>query len=319
MRFWEQRDHLSEGSDTLARVLTMPGAEARTRARARVLYGATVLADIQGDLATARRLAGEACDIYREFGDANGIATTMTAMAWQAQRQGLYDEATSLFGETVSAWDQLGEVTAVDLARSNMANAAKAGKRYDLARTLLAQVLEASRARSDVRGIASALNGLGDLAAAQGEHEAARRYHHQSLAGYRKIDDQWGLARVLTDLANIDLQLRDYAAAEASVSEALHAFRALGHQRGVARQLESLAWCAGCQSRDHEAVALASAAAAIRFKVGTPAKPPEQEKIDETLAAARARLSPDAFAAAWRFGRTASLDTLPGIGPGGRA
>ena len=31
-RFWEQRDHLTEGRETLARVLAMPGAAAPTRA-----------------------------------------------------------------------------------------------------------------------------------------------------------------------------------------------------------------------------------------------------------------------------------------------
>ncbi len=40
-RFWEQRDHLTEGRETLARVLGMPGAAAPTRLRARALYGAT--------------------------------------------------------------------------------------------------------------------------------------------------------------------------------------------------------------------------------------------------------------------------------------
>jgi predicted ATPase/serine/threonine protein kinase len=309
-RFWEQRDHLTEGRETLARVLAMPGADTPTRARARALYGATVLADIQGELSTAERLSHEACAIYRQFDDTGGIAATMTAMAWQAQRQGRHREATTLFSETVSLWQELGESTAVDMARSNVANAAKAEGNFDLARSLLDDVAEACHQRGDVRGVASALNGLGDVAAAQGDHDAARRYHHHSLVRYRQIDDQWGIARVLSDLASIDLQARDYAAANASLKEALHAFRALGHQRGVARELESLSWCAGCEARDEDAVVLASAAAAIRQKIGTPAKQIERERIDRTLAAARLRVSADAYASAWREGRTATLDRV---------
>ena len=53
-RFWEQRDHLTEGRGTLASVLGMPGAEAAGRPRARALYAATVLADIQGDFDRGR-------------------------------------------------------------------------------------------------------------------------------------------------------------------------------------------------------------------------------------------------------------------------
>ena len=129
-RFWEQRDHLTEGRETLARVLAMPEAGTPTRLRARALYGASVLADLQGDAKGAQVTTHEACAIYRQFGDAQGVATTMTAMAWQTQRQGRCAEATSLFGETVALWEQLGDVTAVDLATSNMANAAKAGGNY---------------------------------------------------------------------------------------------------------------------------------------------------------------------------------------------
>jgi hypothetical protein len=118
---------------------------------------------------------------------------------------------------------------------------------------------------------------------------------------------------VLADLAGIDLDSRDYDAAYRSRIEALQAFRALGHQRGVARQLELLSWCAGALQRDREAVTLASAAAAIRLKIGAPAKPNERERIDETLAAARRRISADAYASAWQDGCTASLDRMFGI------
>ena len=287
-RFWEQRDHLTEGRATLARVLTMPGAEAPTRVRARALYGASVLADVQGDLDTFEVLNGEASDIYRQFGDTKGIATTMSAMAWQAHRQGRYAEAIALFEETMSLWLELGDNTAVDLARSNIATAAKAGGNFGLARTLLEQIVRSSEARGDRRGVASALNGLGDLAAAQADYDRARRCHHDSLATFRQIDDRWGIATVLTDLANVDVRTGNYAAANGPLRQALQAFRELGHQRGVARQLESLSWCAGCQSHDEEAVALASAAAAIRQKIGAPAKPVEHDKVERTLAQARA-------------------------------
>jgi predicted ATPase/serine/threonine protein kinase len=314
-RFWEQRDHLTEGRDTLMRVLTMPGAEARTRTRARALYGATVLTDLTGDVPAAQPLSRESCEIYRQLDDVMGTATTMTAMAWQAQRLARFDEATSLFEETVSLWQQLGNATAVDLAKSNMANAAHAAGNVTLARSLLEQVADASRARGDIRGVAYALNGLGGLAASQGDHRRAREYHHQSLARYQQLDDHWGTARVLTDLASIDLEACDYTAANRSLIQALQAFRGLGHQRGVARQLESLSWCAGRQARDEEAVTLASAAAAIRLKIGSPPKQTERDRIDETLAMARTRIGADAYAKAWKEGRTAPLDRVLEVVP----
>jgi tetratricopeptide (TPR) repeat protein len=234
-------------------------------------------------------------------------------IAYQAQRQGRPGEAVSLFAETVSLWEQLGDVTAVDLATSNTAHAAKIVGDFDHARTLLERVVASSQARGDVRGFAFALNGLGDVAASQGDRESARRYHHESLAKYRDIDDRWGMARVLADLASVDLQAEEYAAADTSLREAIEAFRGLGHQRGVARQLELLSWCASRQSRAHAAVVLAGAAAAIRHRIGNPAKQSDRERIERMLAEARTRLPAEAYAQAWREGLTASLDRVLGI------
>jgi predicted ATPase len=309
-RFWEQRDHPTEGRETLSRVLAMAGAAAPSRARARALYACSVLSDLQDDLVYAEKLSHEACGIFRQLGDVKAVAGTMVAMAWQARRQGRYAEATALFGETVTLWEEIGDATAIDLARSNMATAAKAEGNFELAQRLLEQVRDSSQARGDVRGVAAALNGLGEVAAAQGDDTAARQCHHDSLARYRQIGDGWGIAGVLSDLAHVDLRASNYEAAHALFRQAALVFRQVGHQRGVARQLEALSWGAGRDGRDAEAVALASAAAAIRARVGAPLKQPEQEKIDETLVRARARLSDEAYADGWQRGRTESLDRL---------
>ena len=150
-RFWEQREQATEGRETLARVLAMSGAEQLTPLRARALYGASVLADVQGDLTTAEAYSREACEIYRRFGDTKGVATTMAAMAWQAQHGGRYAEATRLHAETMPLWQELGDPTALDLARYNMANAARAQGDVALARSTFDDLLTSSEARHDLR------------------------------------------------------------------------------------------------------------------------------------------------------------------------
>ena len=308
-RFWEQRDHLTEGRDMLAKVLALPGAADPTRLRARALYGAAVLADIQADPDAAEALGREACAIYRQLDDAHGLATTLTVLAFQAQRRGRCTEAVSLFGETVALWRSCGDLTAVDLGTSNMAMAARAGGEYDLACRLLEQVVASSGQRGDVRGVASALNGLGDVAAARGQRDAARAYHHASLQRYRDVGDRWGSARVLADLASVDMEAGDYEAAETSLCAALRESLALGYQRGAARQLESLAWCASRVRRDRAAVVLLGAAAAIRRRVVTPARPGERDRIECILAEARARLGEAACSAAWHQGLVTEVES----------
>ena len=223
-----------------------------------------------------------------------GVATTMVAMAWQAQRRGRYAEATALFGETVSLWQQLGDATAADLARSNMATPRRLEGDFDLARSLLEHVAARRRrpaatfAAWPPRSTASAIS----------RHRRAtttRRggYHHHSLASYRQIGDRWGIAGVLDGPGAASISARATMPRRTrSLTEALQAFRELGHQRGVARQLEALSWCASLPVTRRRAVVLASAAAAIRQRIGAPPKRAEAEKIDETLALARGRMTP---------------------------
>jgi hypothetical protein len=95
--------------------------------------------------------------------------------------------------------------------------------------------------------------------------------------------------------------------------EALQAFKALGHQRGVARQLEALSSCANSQSRHEAAVRLAGAAAAIRQRTGAPTKPLEREKVERTLARARANISAQAYDVAWKEGLSSPLERILGL------
>ena len=115
---------------------------------------------------------------------------------------------------------------------------------------------------------------------------------------------------MLNDVANVDLEIGDYGAAAGALVEALAIFHKLGHRRGVARGLALLSFCASRQNRDETAVRLASAAAAVRLRIGAPLRPLEHARIDETLAQARERIDPEAYAAAWREGRTATMDSI---------
>ncbi len=69
-------------------------------------------------------------------------------------------------------------------------------------------------------------------------------------------------------------------------------------------------YCAGRQHRDAAAVRLLCAAAAIRQRIGAPARQAERDRLDETLAHAKTRLGPNAFAKAWSDGRTMTLDAI---------
>jgi hypothetical protein len=63
---------------------------------------------------------------------------------------------------------------------------------------------------------------------------------------------------------------------------------------------------------------LASAAAAIRLKIGTPPKPDERDRIARTLDLARTRISVADYDSAWQEGKTVSLDRVLALAPNER-
>ena len=222
-------------------------------------------------------------------------------------------------GRRSSLWEQLGDATAVDLATQQ--HGARREGRGRL-RPRAPACSNRSSTSSQARGDAARLRVRAERPRRRrGVAGRSRRRRAATITraspGYREIDDRWGIAAGAGgpgQRRSAGGGLRGRPTARSS--EALQAFRELGHQRGVARQLESLSWCASCQSRDEAAVTLASAAAAIRQQDRAPAKQAERERIERTLAQARARISRGGLRRA-RGGRasTAPLDRILGSRP----
>jgi len=310
-KFWQWREHFTEGRKWLTAILALPAAAAPTQLRGRVVYYAGVLTEVQNEHATAARLLREAEGLARAVGDTVGEATAKSALAWQlVQVAGNHAEAHSLLEDAAALWERLGASVMADQARSNIANVAKAAGNLPLARTLLEQLVTTSAERGDAHSLAAALGALGDVAAKAGDPIEARRFHQESLARFQQIDDRVGVARALADLADLDRAHGDAAVAVRSSVEALRAFHRAGLQRGMARQLEALAAAGSGSSRHDAAVSLVSAAATIRQRLRVPSDPTERPIIERTLADARRHLSSHDYERAWTEGAGETLDRL---------
>lgn len=305
LRFWESREHLTEGRALLAAILNKPGADTPSIHRAGALFAAGVLASAQGDPIT-EPITRESYEMYRQFGDTAGMAMVMNGLAIQAVGRGQYDRARVHMEEALALWGQLG-TGRVALALSNLANIAKRQGDYATARSTYERILQDYRSVGDQRGIAFALSGLGDVAAREGDSGRARAHYEESLACFCGIQDQWGKAGVMRDLGNLARSDGKPSEAEGFYRDALLAFQGLGHHRGMARVLEHLAACAAMQSRQRQAFTLAGAAAALRERLKTPPTAEEQEELQRVLSGARAGLRAAEEAAAWQEGRRMTL------------
>jgi predicted ATPase len=300
--FWESREYLAEGRERLSKILKIPAAAAPSKARARALFAAGVLAGAQGDYASSDALLRESLDIARLLHDEHGTAVALNAVGVISRDRGEVAMAHSQFEESLVVWRELGDQQAVARSLSNLATVVKLEGDYARARTLYAECLSIFEGLGDRTGVAWSLNSQGDVARDQGESAAARVLYESSLAIFRELGDRWGIAGTLADLGSLAREQGDCPAAYSLHRESLTIFRELEHKRGIARLLECFACTAAAQLQAHRSLRLAGAAAALRQNIGASLTPTEQAKLEVILDPARQALTNSEGATAWLEG-----------------
>jgi len=306
--FWEPREHLTEGRRAMAALLAIPETPACIR-RARALFTAGVLADMQLDSASAIESHRAGLAMHRELGDNAGIATSLGALAIVTHKAGRSAEARSYVEEALRLFKQIGSGTFI-LVLHNLANIATKQGDFKTARTVYEMSLAAFRSIGDRRGVALALNGLGDVAAALNDPVGARKLYSQSLDEFRQIDDPWGAAAVLRDLGDLAVRTDDTAGACIFYRQALSVLHKLGQRRGMAMLLQRLAHCAVEKGDAACALTLAGAAGALREKLGISLSTAERQQLERMLQSARQKLPAIEYDQAWSEGCAMSADRL---------
>jgi len=301
-RFWEAREYLAEGSDSLGKLLKLKGAAAPTKARARALFAAGVLVGEQGDYAAASALFSESLDIARHLGDKQGAAVSLNALGVNARDRNDLAVAHSLFEESLALWRDLGDLKAIARALSNLANILKLQGEYEHSRSLHSECMAIFEGLEDRTGVAWSLNSQGDVAREQGDYAAAQTLYGQSLSIFRELGDRWGIAGTLADLGTLAREQLNCGEAQPLYRESLKTFQELEHKRGIARLLECFACLAAAQLQSERSLRLAGAAAALRQNIGGPLTPAEQSKLQAILDPARQALTNTASAMAWLEG-----------------
>jgi tetratricopeptide (TPR) repeat protein len=179
---------------------------------------------------------------------------------------------------------------------------------FGRARALHEEALALFRELGDKRAIAISLINLGNVAKHQGEFGRARALHEEALALFRELGDTWGIAISLINLGHVAREQGDYARATALYAECLTLCRDIGGKSIAAFCLEGLAAALCAQEQPQRAARLFGAAAATRHQIGVPLTPIERPRHERLVAAVRAHLDPDTFAAAWAAGAALSLE-----------
>jgi len=307
-RFWDMREHLSEGRERLEAVLRVAG-DTHSAERARVSHFIGALASAQGDYGAAETFLAGGLSVYGELADLHGIAASLNALGVSARDRGDYVSAETNFECSLACWRNLSDQLAIARCLHNLASVVKIRGDYQRASLALDEATCIFEQLGDLSGAAWSINQQGDIKREQSDIAGARDLYQRSLAIFRAAGDQWGVARSLTDMGSIDCEEEDHESAHAAYSTALEIFTRLGHRRGIARVVEAFGCLALSRGDARKALRLCGAATRLRRLIGAPLPPAEQSKLDQSLLLAWDSLSKEAADDAWAEGYAMSLET----------
>ncbi len=308
-RFWWRRGHLSEGRDWLEKALASAShGGVDTAMHARALNGAGMLAYVQDDHEYAVALLEQALSLYREIGNAQGIAMCLNNLGNIALDGGDYERATALYEESLTLKRSLGDIWGTAVSLSNLGEVAIDQGAYKHATLLLEESVTLSRTLGNTYGIAASLRSLGDVVLYQSDVERATALQEESLALWKGLDDKHGIALAFSRLGNVARARGLFERALALYKQSLTLLRYIGDKRAIAECLEGVAGVAGVRAEYRWAARLFGASALLRDTIGAPLRPGARGMYEQDIAATRAALNDNSWMVAWTAGQDTSLD-----------
>jgi len=270
--FWEVRGHWNEGRRWLEAALAI-GGDAEPGLRMRALKCAGNIVWKQGDLAPAARWFEASLELSRAAGAQDVSAHTLMLLGKIASDQGDYCRAESLLARSLTVAREMRDVSYLPGILLHSAEVALARSDYARAQSLCEEGLAHGDQPLDLFWHATLLSLSGDIAVEQEDYMAARRLLTQSIGSARSVGHPRVIAMMLTRAA-----------------------AAVAGGPGVRpEQAQRAARVWGAADRLGEAVGLLLPIA-------------DRSRNERRLAAARDRLSHEAWASAWEQGRAMSLD-----------
>jgi predicted ATPase/class 3 adenylate cyclase len=261
--FWGLRGFAREGRGWIEALLSLPAATARTPARAWALQSASAHAIGQADYAGAEAFARESAEIFWDAGDRQGAARSLAHLGSALTVQGEHAAAKSALEESV----------------------------------------ETARAVRDRWGLAFALYTLGATLRNTGERTEERSRYEESSAIAREIGDLHTLGLSLAGLAYFARTEGDNVASSSFWRQALTTGRDFDDHWLLPRAVAGLAGAALLAGQHDRAAVLFGIADALREANGTREVATWKAVVDADVAATRAALGDEAYAAARLRGR----------------
>jgi DNA-binding SARP family transcriptional activator len=204
--FWYSSGLWTEGRRWLESAITLHAPDAARSDRARVLFGAGVLASLQGDTATAVAWLDECAPIFRSVGDESGEAY---ALAYLGVAWGLIndDRAEAPAMQALAHFRKSGDLYGLRLCLVVLSTFNAVRGRIDVAKQFGEEAVDVARAYGLDRELAIALQVFGQVSLASGDVARAGELFRECVAALRRDPSLFWTARALRMLALVHFRM----------------------------------------------------------------------------------------------------------------
>ena len=238
---------------------------------------------------------------------ARGRALALSHLAFFLVLQGHPDQAVRLAEQAVALARSIGEPLLRAWVMLDLGQATDALGDFERSERVYGEMLDMSRQAGDDALALVALCNIGTTLRFRGESARARGVLEEALSLARPRHDKW-LTSLVTKELGLTLAPEDPVQALVLLEESLALAHDIGHLWLTARGLENLASLLASSGRAEVSAKLLGASQSVRDVIGQPRTSWQLAAANDASAAARKRLGPAAFDAAWGKGRAMTAD-----------
>ena len=253
----------------------------------------------------------QALTLQRELGDKRLIAISLYYLANVERIQGEYAKGCARLEEGLAINRERGNIAGIAIFLYQLAKVLFFSQGdQERIHSLLEESLALSRESGDERTMTNSLLVLGRLALSQGDTIRARALAEQCVMLSRKNEMEWGMRESLPFLASVFASQGDPAKAHALYKESLEIKRGAFDKELTVTALEGLASVVAVEGKLAWSAQLWGVAEALRESLGAPTPPAMRATNERSLATVRAQLDEKAFIAAWKEGRSMTVEQV---------
>jgi tetratricopeptide (TPR) repeat protein len=281
-----------------------------------------MIAEGQGDYIQAQTAFSESLAVLRSLSDPRSIAWALNCLGQVCQRLGQWEAARTHHEEALAISLELASPTGICWSKQNLGHVARSLGELDAAHDAYKQVQAIELEHGLHAKSGWTLVSLGRVAVLAGDLETANDLLEQASHCFQEAKDQEGIAHATLTRGQARQAQGDWEGARSDYLQVLSLLRDHGDPWSHTLALEAIAELLVAEGRSaagraaltraEQASRIFAAAEALRTRLKMPLAPVEQPVHDRRIAALRATLGEERFAASWAAGAALSFEQATG-------